>query len=179
MGSLALAWLFVACGAGSEDEPLPVAEVQTLQERIGEPDLMSIDDIKAHRDDLARRMRTDPDPRVRADIAAALGYTARDVDSIPALAQALATETDIDVQRRLVAVLVSFAREDATAAVVDFALGSVHPDLEQDVHGALIGCDPSQVGSALAAREASRPQEVARLRADLCVLLPSASFCQE
>lgn len=168
--------LLLACAGQPDPEP-NVAEVQTLPQRIGEPDLMSIDDIKAHRVELAQRMQTDPDPRVRADIASALGYTARDVDSIPALAEALRTERDGSVQRRLVAVLVSFQHPAATDAVVRFALGEVNEALLPEVHSALVGCDPGQVQAALAAHEPEHPEAVARLRAALCALLPSAVYC--
>ncbi len=171
-----------SCDLGAGDpvpasDPAP-ADVQTLPDRIGDPDLMSPDDIKANRSELAERLRTDPDPAVRADIAAALGYTARDVESIPALVAALRAESDVGVQRRLVAVLVSFDRGDSIAAVVDFALGDVHDDLRPEVHSALLGADPKQVTAALDARRESHPEAVDALRTTLCEHLPGSVYCQ-
>ncbi|NOY27275.1 MAG: HEAT repeat domain-containing protein [Oligoflexia bacterium] len=149
-------------------------QVQTVQDRVQEPDLMSIDDIKAHRKDIAARMVSDPDPAVRAELAAALGYTAHDAESIPAFAAALHTEHDTSVQRRLVAVLVSFSRPDATGAVVDFALEQVDSPLWPDLVTALAGSDPAMVLSALGA---SSSPSGARLRRELCRTLPGSAYC--
>ncbi len=138
---------------------------------------MSADDIRAHRDLLLQRMVSDPDPVVRSDTAAALAYVARDETSIPAFAAALGQESDPNVQRRLVAILVSFSRSDvAVQAVVDFALS--HPDPPPYVVTALAGADPRRVRSALDAADATRADASGRLREDLCGVLPGSAWCE-
>lgn len=150
--------LLVACGG----EPDPPVQVQTREERTGGLDLMDPEAIRARRVELGERLRSDPDPEVRAAIAAALAYTARDRESIPALAAALEVEQVPAVQRRLVATLVSFGDQRGVDAVVGFWLRGVPAELEEDVLGALGGCDPGRVRASLAAHpdaDAARVQQ--------------------
>lgn len=155
--------LLTAC-----DAPLqPAAEVQTREQRAPITGRMSAAEIKENRITLGNRLQTEPDPAVRMEIAAALAYTARDRESIPALARALKVERDVNVQRRLIATLASFSDPSSVSAIVDFWLAGVDPGLEADVLGALGGADPSMVRAVLDARPEADPRRVAQARSAL------------
>lgn len=156
--------LVMACGGSEPERP---AKVQTREESLPVYGLREPEEIVARRAELTVRLRTDPDPVVRAEIAAALAYTARDRESIPALAEALAVEKDVTVQRRLVAALASFTSQVSVDAIVGFWLRGVDPVLEDDVLGALGGADPGMVRASLEALPAGPPERVARLRLSL------------
>ncbi|MFZ5475699.1 MAG: HEAT repeat domain-containing protein [Myxococcota bacterium] len=141
--------------------------MQTVEERLASPGTLSPEEIRANRDALGQRLLSDPDAKVRADIAAALAYTARDRQSIPVLARALEAERDVGVQRRLVAALASFTDPDAVDAVVKFWLRGPDPSLEPDVLGALGGADPGLVRASLARHESLSPERAAQALASL------------
>ena len=141
--------------------------VQTIEERLRSPGAMSAEEIKANRTMLVERLVSHPDPAVRADVAAALAYTARDRDSIPALARALEAETDRGVQRRLVATLASFTDPRSVDAIVTFWMRGPDTSMEQDVLDALGGADPGMVKDSLSRHEAMAPERAAQARASL------------
>lgn len=120
------------------------------------------DAIRAHRDVLAVRLRTDPDPAERMKIAAALAFEAHDQLSIPTLAVALRAEPDPDVQVRLVAALLSFREPEAVEAVVVSWLQGPPPEIEPIVARALAGASPRLVQAALEEHAHLSPERAAR-----------------
>lgn len=159
-----LALWFMAC---DPTEQSPTVMVQTLEQRMSGLSLTDADSIRARRVELGERLRSDPDPAVRAAIASALAYSARDRESIPALAAALEVEQDIGVQRRLVATLASFSEQPSADAIVAFWVRGVAPELEEDVLSALGGCDPGRIRAAVANHPDADPARVERALAAL------------
>ncbi len=141
---------------GGEAAPGPSASLDVAA--------MSADEVKAQRELLAGLLVSDPSPARRARIAAALGYTARDEASIPALAHALSVERDVSVQRRLVAVLLGFQPPEALDAVVRFAMGAVDASLQEELISGLAGAAPSKVSAAIDTHSELSPRRAATLR---------------
>ena len=138
-----------------QDEQLESARPEEAA-RVAALLAMTRDDILANRETVEASL-ADPSGEVRAAAAAALAYTARDRESIPALAAALTQEQDPAVVRRLVAALMSFSDSHAVDAVVRKYLAGVDPTVEADIIDALRGADPRMVEGALATWSGTAP----------------------
>ena len=175
MDRLTFAWLIFGCGTlHVADSPAPPTGATPVQQQpIGsttmsfELNSMSKEEIQANREVLGKLLVSDPNPQQRADIAAALGYTAHDESSIPAITHALSVEQDPTVQLRLVAVLLGFRPVEALDAVVLFALGDVDSSIRDDVMSGLQGADPAKVASLIDVHADQFPDQAAVLRETL------------
>ena len=175
MDRLTFAWLVFGCGTLhlSDSPETPTGAPSVQEQPLGsttmsfELNSMSMEEIKANREVLGERLVSDSDPKRRADIAAALGYTAHDELSIPAISHALSVEQDPTVQLRLVAVLLGFRPVEALDAVVLFALGDVDPSIRDDVLSGLQGASPTMVASLLDVHAAQFPEQASVLRETL------------
>lgn len=160
--------VLLSCGDPGTPPPPPPP---TAQERVWELRGFSRREIVARRDELGVRLRTDPDPLVRAEIAATMAYVARDRGSIPHLSAALDVEQDPEVQIRLVASLISLeAYSSVDGIVLAYLRGKVHPSIEECVLHALRGVAPWRVRASLAAHPDTDDARVARV---LAAIAPS------
>ena len=106
--------------------------------------------MRRQREILQGQLSRDASPDVRAAAAAALAFTARDRQSIPALAEALRTEQDPGVRERLIAALGAFSdSSEALGALARYWYE--HPELpESDVIlGTLAGASPAVACASL------------------------------
>ncbi len=141
MGRLVFVALLVACGnrvAPGEEEA-----VQTPHERAMLIQGLKADQVRREREILQGQLARDRSPEVRAAAAAALAFTARDQQSIPALAEALLTEQDPGVRVRLIAALGAFS-DNAEAIGTLARYWYEHPELSESevVLSTLAGVSP-------------------------------------
>lgn len=147
--------LLLACLAGGDPDGTE-AMMQSPHDRAVLIAGLDRAEAIAQREVLRGQLVQDRSPEVRSAAAAALGFVARDRDSIPTFAGALKTEADAAVLGRLVAVLAGFDDDEAAIeAVARFWFDHPESEVAADALSALAGADPRVVCPVLHRLEAS------------------------
>lgn len=103
-----------------------------------------------------------PDPAARKAAAAELSYVRFDHESIPALVDAIRTETDDDVIHRLIGCLLNYQDQRGVDAVAKIYLSESSPANEAPLVSGLRGADPRFVQEAMTTYGYINPERAAR-----------------
>lgn len=160
----------MGCAAPTYTAVTPAAPSLTARdarERMSAVNGLDVPGVFRERERLRAMARDDASPEVRAAAIANLAYVAGDVDSVPALIGALASEQDPTVQRRLFAAIARFRTAEGVDALVQRYLdGGLVPAREADLASALAGLSDADVKASIDRHRAQSPERAALLEAE-------------
>jgi hypothetical protein len=160
----------MGCAAPTYTAVTPAAPSSTARdarERMSAVNGLDVPGVFRERERLRAMARDDASPEVRAAAIANLAYVAGDVDSVPALIGALASEQDPTVQRRLFAAIARFRTAEGVDALVQRYLdGGLVPAREADLASALAGLSDADVKASIDRHRARSPERAALLEAE-------------